>query len=156
MGPMMIPGPPPPGAPAANAQPPQPQRPPGMPQPQYMINVTGPPPGFAMPPPPGYGFPPGQPPQQQPQQPAPADKKPKWAEDLELRLKEDWKRNTSYWHPDGTFRADSMGPLAALPGPTQDPNNPATLPSDYYAYRIKGIQLTSMGRSDCGSEDDML
>jgi hypothetical protein len=40
--------------------------------------------------------------------------------------------------PPGLLSRSKPFLLAPLPKPTQDPENPATLPSDYYAYRDKG------------------
>ena len=143
MGRVMMHGPPslePLGAQPQFVQPTQPPTLLGMPQTQNLMHVAGPPPGYGVTPPSGFGLaPPATTPSQPPQAPAPAEKKPKWSKNPLECPKEGWKRNTSYWQPDGTFRADSMGPLTPLPRPRQHPSNPATLPGVYNAYANKLI-----------------
>jgi hypothetical protein len=98
-------------------------------QPQKPQQEQGPPPGSGMPP----SWVPGMaPPTAQPQALTLQTKA------LEEDPKEDEQNITPGWQPNGTYRLPGMDPLAPLPQPKQDPNNPATLPSDYYAYRDKG------------------
>jgi hypothetical protein len=141
-GPVAIPGPPP----GSDAEPlkvakqhvgehhpdwvygiPEPPSQPKQPPPQQQKQA--PPPGFGMPPPWMAGMAPST---TQPQALAPQ------AKALEENLEKDEKNTTPGWQPDGRYRLPGMGPLAPLPQPRQDPNNPATLPSDYYAYHDIG------------------
>jgi hypothetical protein len=77
-----------------------------------------------------------------PQAPAPAPAPPPqlqpwWMPALHMPVQKEQAAPAQQQQPEHPHEPKSLL-LAPLPKPTQDPNNPATLPSDYYTYRDKG------------------